>query len=233
MQVVRVRLSAISFFPFFCLFVLFFVVVFLTIFVTYWLVSLYSYGWLFTAARGVAINVFLVYYRNFLRSWPNFERYGGFFLPEYFSRLWPVPSPRIVGTSRKQGQRKTRRAWYGEERSAPFLSSAPARYLHQFSYRWSLFSWSLKQAICRVTRVAISLQRHIVKDISATFCLHPCPILTTCSSREAWDSSGTSRRKSCSGKNLLTTSPSTEVSLNGQYLIPYVVFLLWSMISSV
>ena len=34
-------------------------------------------------------------------------------------------------------------------------------------------------------------------------------------------------------KRLLTTSPWTEVCLNGQYLIPYVVFLSWSMISSV
>ena len=204
MQVVWVRLSAKAFFPlffsFFCPFVCLFF--FLTIFVTYWLVSLDSYGWLFTAARGVAINVFLVYYRNFLRSWPNFERFGGFFLPEYFSRFVasPVSSPQIVGTSRKQGRGKIRHAWYGERESAPSLSSAPVRYLHQFSYRWTLFSWSLEQAICRVTRVAISLQRHIVSDISATFRLHPCPILTTCSSREAWDSSGTSRRKGCTGK---------------------------------
>ena len=120
MQVVRVRLLA--FLPFCFVFV----VVFLTIFVTCWLVSLYSYGWLFTAARGVAINVFLVYYRNFLRSWPNFERFGGFFLPEYFSRFVasPVSSPQIVGTSRKQGQGKIRHAWYGERESAPSLSSA-------------------------------------------------------------------------------------------------------------
>ena len=230
MQVVRVRLLA--FLPFCFVFV----VVFLTIFVTCWLVSLYSYGWLFTAARGVAINVFLVYYRNFLRSWPNFERFGGFFLPEYFSRFVasPVPSPQIVGTSRKQGQGKIRHAWDGERESAPSLSSAPARYLHQFSYRWTLLPWSLEQGICPVTRMAISLQCHIVSDIRATFRLHPCPILTTCSSREAWDSSGTSRRKSCSGKKF-TDYKSVNIGVP-QWTATWshtFFFLLWSMISSV
>ena len=33
-------------------------------------------------------------------------------------------------------------------------------------------SWSLEQAICPVTRIAISSQRQIVSDIRATFCLH-------------------------------------------------------------
>ena len=46
--------------------------------------------------------------------------------------------------------------------------------------------------------MAISLQHHMVFDISATFRLHPCPILTTCSSVEALDFSGISRRKGCS-----------------------------------
>ena len=60
-------------------------------------------------------------------------------------------------------------------------------------------SWSLEQAICPVTRMAISSQRQIVSDIRASFRLHLCQILTTCSSREALDSSGTSRRKGCTG----------------------------------
>ena len=46
--------------------------------------------------------------------------------------------------------------------------------------------------------MAISLQHHMVFDISATFRLHPCPILNTCSSVEALDFSGISRRKGCS-----------------------------------
>ena len=40
------------------------------------------------------------------------------------SRIKPVPIPRTVGTSRKQGQGKIRRARYGEGGSAPSLSSA-------------------------------------------------------------------------------------------------------------
>ena len=40
------------------------------------------------------------------------------------SRIKPVPIPRTVGTSRKQGQGKIRRARYGERGSAPSFSSA-------------------------------------------------------------------------------------------------------------
>ena len=111
MQVVGVQISARAFFPFFPFIRLFFN----HFFITYWLVPFFSYGWLFTATRGVAINVFLVYYRNFLSRWPNFKRYGGVVLLAFFSRFvaYPVPSPRILGTSRKQGQGKIRRARYG------------------------------------------------------------------------------------------------------------------------
>ena len=118
------------------------------------------------------------------------------------SRIKPVPIPRTVGTSRKQGQGKIRRARYGEGGSAPSLSSAPARYLYQFSYRWTSLSWSLEQAICPVTRMEISLQRHIVSDTRATFRLHPCPSTHHLfkSWNQAWDSSSTSRRKGCTGK---------------------------------
>ena len=93
MQVVGVQLSAKAFFPF-CFFNQFF-------FITYWFVPFFSYGWLFTATRGVAINVFLVYYRNFLSRWPSFKRYGGFFLLAFFSRF-------VAGASRKQGQRENK-----------------------------------------------------------------------------------------------------------------------------
>ena len=127
MQVVRVRLSAKAFFfPSFTVFgLLFCFLMVFNFFFTYWLVSLYSYGWLFTAARVVAINVFLVCYRKLLCSWPNFKRHREFFLSEFFSRFvaYPVPSPQIVGTSRKQGEGKIRPAWYWEGGSAPFLSS--------------------------------------------------------------------------------------------------------------
>ena len=101
------------FFPSFTVFgLLFCFLMVFNLFFTYWLVSLYSYGWLFTAARVVAINVFLVCYRKLLCSWPNFKRHREFFLSEFFSRFvaYPVPSPQIVGTSRKQGEGKIRPA---------------------------------------------------------------------------------------------------------------------------
>ena len=173
MQVVRVRLSAKAFFfPSFTVFgLLFCFLMVFNLFFTYWLVSLYSYGWLFTATRVVAINVFLVCYRKLLCSWPNFKRHWEFFLSEFFSRFvaYPVPSPQIVGTSRKQGEGKIRPAWYWEGGSAPFLSSVPARqYLHQFHIAehyylgaWNkLFvAWQEWQFLCSTTWCSISAQR--------------------------------------------------------------------------
>ena len=77
-----------------------------------------------------------------------------------------------------------------------------------------------------MTRVAISLQRHIVSDISATFAFVYVQYLPLVQVVKPEILVVQVVGKVVVEKNLLTTSPSTEVSLNGQYLIPYVVFLL-------
>ena len=112
------------------------------------------------------------------------------------SRIKPVPIPRTVGTSRKQGQGKIRRARYGEGGSAPSLSSAPSALFA------SVFI-SLNITLLEPGTGYLSCDKN-GNFVAAPYCERYHLFKSW---NQAWDSSSTSRRKGCTGKQLLTTSP--------------------------